>query len=99
MAVPSELIVPGWYSVASVKWLTEIEVVDRPFEAYFQTKRYMYEWERDGAVVREPVRLQRVRALITEPTEGTRRCKPVTLWYAGSPGLVRHQLRRCRRFH
>ncbi len=67
---PVRLIVPGWYSVASVKWLTEIEVIGHPFEAFFQTQRYMYEWERDGAVVREPVRLQRVRALIAEPTEG-----------------------------
>ena len=67
---PVRLIVPGWYSVASVKWLTEIEVIGRPFDAFFQTKRYHYEWERDGGVVREPVRLQRVRALIAQPTAG-----------------------------
>ena len=67
---PVRLIVPGWYSVASVKWLTEIEVIDHPFEAFFQTQRYSYEWKRDGAIVREPVRLQRVRALIAEPTDG-----------------------------
>lgn len=67
---PVRLIVPGWYSVASVKWLTEIEVIGHPFEAFFQTKRYHYEFERDGKVVREPVRLQRVRALIAQPTDG-----------------------------
>ncbi|HYB40090.1 MAG TPA: molybdopterin-dependent oxidoreductase [Mycobacterium sp.] len=67
---PVRLVVPGWYSVASVKWLTEIEVIGRPFEAYFQTDRYMYEWERDGTVTREPVRLQRVRAVIAEPSDG-----------------------------
>jgi DMSO/TMAO reductase YedYZ molybdopterin-dependent catalytic subunit/glyoxylase-like metal-dependent hydrolase (beta-lactamase superfamily II)/rhodanese-related sulfurtransferase len=67
---PVRLLVPGWYGVASVKWLTEIEVIDRPFEAFFQTDRYSYEWERDGGIVHEPVRLQRVRALITEPTDG-----------------------------
>jgi DMSO/TMAO reductase YedYZ molybdopterin-dependent catalytic subunit len=33
---PLRLIVPGWYGVASVKWLTEIEVIDRPFCGYFQ---------------------------------------------------------------
>ncbi|WP_084187780.1 molybdopterin-dependent oxidoreductase [Mycobacterium paraffinicum] len=66
---PVRLIVPGWYSVASVKWLTEIDVVGHPFEAFFQTNRYHYEYERDGGVVREPVRLQRVRALIVEPTD------------------------------
>jgi DMSO/TMAO reductase YedYZ molybdopterin-dependent catalytic subunit len=67
---PVRLIVPGWYSVASVKWLTDIEVIDHPFEAFFQTQRYRYEWERDGTIVREPVRLQRVRALIAEPADG-----------------------------
>ncbi|WP_197502467.1 molybdopterin-dependent oxidoreductase [Mycobacterium scrofulaceum] len=67
---PVRLIVPGWYSVASVKWLTEIDVVDRPFEGFFQTKRYHYELERDGSVVHEPVRLQRVRALIAQPAGG-----------------------------
>ncbi|WP_082969658.1 MULTISPECIES: molybdopterin-dependent oxidoreductase [unclassified Mycobacterium] len=67
---PVRLIVPGWYSVASVKWLTEIAVVDRPFEGFFQTNRYHYEWERDGDVVREQVRLQRVRALIAQPLDG-----------------------------
>jgi DMSO/TMAO reductase YedYZ molybdopterin-dependent catalytic subunit len=64
---PLRVIVPGWYAVASVKWLTEIELIDRPFAGYFQADRYWYEWEREGKVVREPVTLQRVRALITEP--------------------------------
>jgi DMSO/TMAO reductase YedYZ molybdopterin-dependent catalytic subunit/rhodanese-related sulfurtransferase/glyoxylase-like metal-dependent hydrolase (beta-lactamase superfamily II) len=67
---PVRLVVPGWYSVASVKWLVDIEVIGHAFEAFFQTKRYHYEWERDGTTVREPVRLQRVRALIAEPLDG-----------------------------
>jgi DMSO/TMAO reductase YedYZ molybdopterin-dependent catalytic subunit len=65
---PMRVVVPGWYAVTSVKWLTEIEAVDAPLEAHFQTDSYFYEWERDGQVVREPVSLQRVRALITEPS-------------------------------
>src|SRR5205807_10636826 len=64
---PLRLIVPGWYAVASVKWLTEIELIDRPFVGHYQTDKYWYEWERDGQVVREPVTLQLVRALIIEP--------------------------------
>jgi DMSO/TMAO reductase YedYZ molybdopterin-dependent catalytic subunit len=64
---PLRLVVPGWYGVASVKWLTEIEIIDRAFDGFFQTDRYFYESERDGRMVREPVTLQRVRALITEP--------------------------------
>jgi DMSO/TMAO reductase YedYZ molybdopterin-dependent catalytic subunit/rhodanese-related sulfurtransferase/glyoxylase-like metal-dependent hydrolase (beta-lactamase superfamily II) len=67
---PVRLIVPGWYAVASVKWLTDIEAIDAHFDGFFQEQRYVFEWERDGTVVREPVTLQRVRALITEPTDG-----------------------------
>ena len=62
---PVRLVVPGWYAVASVKWLTEIELLDRPFAGHYQRDTYWYEWERHGQVVREPVTLQRVRALIT----------------------------------
>jgi DMSO/TMAO reductase YedYZ molybdopterin-dependent catalytic subunit len=65
---PVRLVVPGWYAVASVKWLTDIELIDRPFVGPYQTDKYWYEWERDSQVVREPVTLQRVRALITDPT-------------------------------
>ena len=64
---PVRLIVPGWYAVASVKWLTEIDLIDQPFAGHFQADKYWYEWERDSRIVREPVTLQRVRALITEP--------------------------------
>ena len=64
---PLRLIVPGWYAVASVKWLTEIELIDRPFDGHYQADKYHFEWQRDGSLVREPVTLQRVRALITEP--------------------------------
>jgi DMSO/TMAO reductase YedYZ molybdopterin-dependent catalytic subunit len=32
---PLRLIVPGWYGVASVKWLTEIEAIDRAFDGFF----------------------------------------------------------------
>jgi DMSO/TMAO reductase YedYZ molybdopterin-dependent catalytic subunit len=67
---PLRLIVPGWYAVTSVKWLTEIELIDRPFAGHFQAGSYIYEWQRDEQVVREPVTLQRVRSLITEPRAG-----------------------------
>jgi DMSO/TMAO reductase YedYZ molybdopterin-dependent catalytic subunit len=64
---PLRLIVPGWYAVTSVKWLAEIELVEREFTGHFQTDSYYFEWQRAGEVVREPVSLQRVRSLITEP--------------------------------
>jgi DMSO/TMAO reductase YedYZ molybdopterin-dependent catalytic subunit len=45
---PLRLIVPGWYAVASVKWLTDIELIDRTFTGHYQGDKYRYEWERDG---------------------------------------------------
>jgi DMSO/TMAO reductase YedYZ molybdopterin-dependent catalytic subunit len=65
---PLRLIVPGWYAVASVKWLTEIELIGSPFAGYYQAEKYQYEWMRDDSIRREPVTLQQVRALITEPS-------------------------------
>src|SRR5258708_18454293 len=46
---PVRLVVPGWYAVASVKWLTDIRVVEEPFEGFFQAAHYVYEWSRGGA--------------------------------------------------
>lgn len=37
---PLRLFVPGWYGVASVKWLTRIEVLDHHFGGYYQSKKY-----------------------------------------------------------
>ncbi len=65
---PLRVVVPDWYGMTSVKWLTEIELIDDEFSGYFQADAYVYERERDGRVVREPVTLQHVRSLITEPT-------------------------------
>jgi DMSO/TMAO reductase YedYZ molybdopterin-dependent catalytic subunit len=67
---PLRLIVPSWYAVASVKWLTAIEVTGSPFEGFFQTERYIYETQHNGEKVREPLRLQNVRSIITEPSTG-----------------------------
>jgi len=64
---PVRLVVPSWYGVASVKWLTTIELADHPLDGYFQTDKYWYEAR---GTPRQPVTLQRVRALITDPGEG-----------------------------
>ena len=57
---PLRLVVPGWYAVASVKWLTEIELIAQPFRGHFQVDRYH--------INGEPLSLQRVRSLIIEPS-------------------------------
>src|SRR5919199_5409200 len=37
---PLRLVVPGWYGMASVKWLARILVLDRPFGGFFETSDY-----------------------------------------------------------
>ena len=68
---PLQLIVPGWYALASVKWLTDIDLIGQPFAGHFQTEKYWYEWRRGSEGAREPVTRMGVRALITEPTQGS----------------------------
>ena len=59
---PLRLVVPGWYGMASVKWLAEISVLDRPFEGFFQKARYVI----DG----RPLRQIEPRAVIVSPVDG-----------------------------
>ena len=40
---PARLIVPGWYGMASVKWLANLQVLDRPYAGFFQKTKYIYE--------------------------------------------------------
>jgi len=61
---PFRLIVPHWYAVASVKWLTRLELLTEPFSGEFQTGHYIYEWPDRP---HERVELMRVRARITDP--------------------------------
>jgi DMSO/TMAO reductase YedYZ molybdopterin-dependent catalytic subunit len=44
---PLRVIVPGWYGMASVKWLSRIVVTDKPFDGYWQTFQYSH-WDRSS---------------------------------------------------
>jgi len=62
---PLRLIVPGWYGMASVKWLTTIEVIDKPYDGFQQVQSYMY---KTAAHERgTPVTHMRVKSLMTPP--------------------------------
>ena len=67
---PVRLIVPGWYGMASVKWLVNIEVWDRPFDGFFQQRRYVVISEGIDSLDREPVRTLKVKSLMTRPRHG-----------------------------
>jgi DMSO/TMAO reductase YedYZ molybdopterin-dependent catalytic subunit len=66
---PLRVIVPGWYAMASVKWLVRISVLAEAYHAYYQHDDYVYEWP-DGR--REPVTSMKPRAVIVSPRDGDR---------------------------
>jgi DMSO/TMAO reductase YedYZ molybdopterin-dependent catalytic subunit len=75
---PLRAIVPGWYAMASIKWLQRIIVTDRPFTGYYQTLDYAYwqrteyaHWQRgEGIAELTPLTEMQVKAEIARPAEG-----------------------------
>src|SRR5438132_3782964 len=67
---PVRAIVPGWYAVASIKWLQRIIVTDKPFNGYYQTLDYAF-WKRrgDSAELTALSEMQ-IKAEIALPKEG-----------------------------
>jgi DMSO/TMAO reductase YedYZ molybdopterin-dependent catalytic subunit len=75
---PLRAIVPGWYAMASVKWLQRIIVTDQPFTGYYQTLDYAYwkrteyaHWQRGEDVAElTPLSEMQVKAEMAHPAEG-----------------------------
>jgi DMSO/TMAO reductase YedYZ molybdopterin-dependent catalytic subunit len=67
---PLRLIVPGWYGVASVKWLTRLEVARVPFRGYFQTVKYTIQKQTDDGPQAEAIQGQGVKSEIVRPFAG-----------------------------
>ena len=64
---PLRAIVPGWYGMASIKWLQRIIVTDRPFNGYYQTVDYAF-WQRgDAGSTLVPITEMQVKAAIARP--------------------------------
>jgi DMSO/TMAO reductase YedYZ molybdopterin-dependent catalytic subunit len=67
---PLRAIVPGWFAVASIKWLQRIIITDRPFRGYYQTIDYAF-WKREGENAElVPLRELQVKAEIARPKNG-----------------------------
>jgi DMSO/TMAO reductase YedYZ molybdopterin-dependent catalytic subunit len=64
---PLRAIVPGWYGMASVKWLKRIVLVERPFAGYYQTLDYAYFEKRHGIPSLVPLTEVQVKAQIARP--------------------------------
>lgn len=66
---PLRLLVPGWYGMASVKWLKEITLLTTRFEGFFQQDEYVY-FEGKEFPEGAPVQEVRVRSLILSHSDG-----------------------------
>lgn len=62
---PVRLVVPRWYGMASVKWLRDVEVIDRVFDGYQQARSYHF--KREAGERGEPCSLMRVNSVMVPP--------------------------------
>jgi len=62
---PLRLVVPGWYGMTHVKWLTRIRVLDTPFVGYQNIIGYRYRTSEDDPGT--PIERIRVRSLTVPP--------------------------------
>lgn len=62
---PLRILVPGWYGMTNVKWLTTITALDAPFTGYQQTTAYRLR-QTEGEVG-EPLSLMAPRSLMVPP--------------------------------
>jgi sulfane dehydrogenase subunit SoxC len=81
---PLRLLVPGWYGMTNVKWLSRITALTEPYAGYQNAVSYRMRTDPDE--VGEPVRLMRVRSMMVPPgvpsfpdRERTLPAGPVTL--------------------
>jgi DMSO/TMAO reductase YedYZ molybdopterin-dependent catalytic subunit len=67
---PVRAIVPGWYAMASIKWLKRIIVSEEKFTGYYQTLDYAY-WKRQGDIAElTPLAEMHIKAEIAKPAQG-----------------------------
>lgn len=62
---PLRLVVPGWFGMASVKWLARIEVLERAFDGFQQVVGYHY--RRHAADPGVPITFAKVKSLMIPP--------------------------------
>ncbi len=69
---PARAVVPGWYGMAHVKWLTRIRVVAEPFRGFYMSKRYFTarRHPNTGEPVVTPVTRMGIKSQIDWPKEG-----------------------------
>ena len=90
---PVRLLVPGWYGVASVKWLAKIELSAAPLTGYFQTHKYTIKQRTADGSQTVGIQGMAVKSEIVRPFAGERlaagRQRVVGLAWAGEEGIAR----------
>ncbi len=69
---PLRAIVPGWYGMASTKWVTRVRLEAEPSDNHFIARGYRYVYPGEDPAAAPPVEELRVKSLITWPLEGAR---------------------------
>lgn len=64
---PVRVLTPGWYGTYSVKWLTRIALLDRPFDGVFMTELWRIRERHGGFVQNGSITQVRIKSLILEP--------------------------------
>jgi len=64
---PLRAVVPGWYGMASIKWLQRIVVTEERFQGYYQTVDYSYWQSGDAGPELIPLSRMQVKAEIAKP--------------------------------
>jgi len=68
---PVRAIVPGWYGMASTKWVTRIRLEKTPSDSHFMARGYRYSYPGDDPAALTPgVEEMMVKSVITRPFEG-----------------------------
>ncbi|HSH38122.1 MAG TPA: molybdopterin-dependent oxidoreductase, partial [Chthoniobacterales bacterium] len=67
---PLRAVVPGWFGMASVKWLQRIVITTEQFNGYYQSIDYTYWEQRNGIPTLVALAEMRVKAQIARPHIG-----------------------------
>jgi len=91
---PLRALVPGWYGMDSVKWLTSIEVMEQPLKGYFQDEKYVSLGAHGAS---RPITRMQANSKFFRPSEGeeirVKRYRAEGVAWAGERKIARVEVR------
>src|SRR5258707_244530 len=67
---PARIVTPGWYGMASTKWVTRLRLAAEPSDNQFMVKGYRYVPPGGDPLTSPPVESMRVKTALTRPLAG-----------------------------